>query len=322
MAGSGREHLRDDVVLRVEGLDVRHRIRRGVSLHAVADLSFDIGRGETLGIVGESGCGKSSAAMAVMQLAKGATGSVRLDGDELVGQSAARQRRHRRAMQLVFQSPRSALNPRRRIGEAIAEGMRIWGYHDIDNRIDAVMLSVGLDPALRDRLPAELSGGQCQRVSIARALAVEPRLLVCDEPVSALDVSVQAQVLNLLKRLRRELDLSMMFISHDLGVVNFVSDRVLVLYLGKTCELVPTETLFFQPRHPYTHTLISALPSAANRGIVSKTVPNAEPQSPISPPPGCRFSARCLLATDRCRVEEPKLRKVGENHWLACHNPV
>ena len=261
MAGSGREHLRDDTVLRVEGLDVRHRIRRGVILQAVTDLSFDIARGETLGVVGESGCGKTSAAMAVMQLSKHATGSVRLDGEETSGVSPSRQRRFRRALQLVFQSPQSSLNPRRRVGETVAEGMRIWGYADIDARVDAVMQAVGLDPELRDRLPRELSGGQCQRVSIARALAVEPRLLVCDEPVSALDVSVQAQVLNLLRDLRRDLDLSMMFISHDLGVVNFVSDRVLVLYLGKTCELAPTATLFSDPRHPYTHSLLSALPS-------------------------------------------------------------
>ncbi|TDC92997.1 ABC transporter ATP-binding protein [Actinomadura sp. 7K507] len=322
MAGSGREHLRGDAVLRVEGLDVRHKIRRGVTLQAVSDLSFDIARGETLGVVGESGCGKSSAAMAVMQLAKRASGSVHLGGEEISGRSAGWMRRHRRDMQLVFQAPRASLNPRRRVGETIAEGIRIWGQPDVDGRVEAVMRSVGLDPALRDRFPEELSGGQCQRVSIARALAVEPRLLVCDEPVSALDVSVQAQVLNLLKRLRRELDLSMMFISHDLGVVNFLSDRILVLYLGKTCELAPPSTLFAEPRHPYTHTLISALPAAAARGIVSKVAPRSEVPSLISPPAGCRFNTRCLLATDRCREEEPRLRNVGPDHWVACHHPV
>ncbi|MDT0203147.1 oligopeptide/dipeptide ABC transporter ATP-binding protein [Nocardioides sp. AE5] len=288
----------------------------------MSDLSFDVARGETLGVVGESGCGKSSAAMAVMQLSKGATGSVRLDGEEITELPASRERLQRRAYQLVFQSPQASLNPRRKIGEIIAEGLRIWGCDDVDERVDSVMQSVGLDTALRNRLPRELSGGQCQRVNIARALAVEPKLIVCDEPVSALDVSVQAQVLNLLRDLRRELDLSMMFISHDLGVVKFVSDRVLVLYLGKTCELAPTATLFSQPRHPYTHSLISALPSAATRGITTKSVPNAEIPSPINPPAGCRFSTRCVLATERCRIEEPALVNVGEDHWVACHHPV
>ena len=197
MAGSGIDHLRDDVVLRVQNLEVRHRLRGGGRLHAVSDLSFDIAAGETLGVVGESGCGKSSAAMAVMQLSKGVQGSVRLDGRELTGLPAARQRRARRHLQLVFQSPLGSLNPQRPVGDSIAEGLRIWGFDRVRDRVGELMGSVGLDPQLADRLPRELSGGQCQRVSIARALALEPRLLICDEPVSALDVSIQAQVLNL-----------------------------------------------------------------------------------------------------------------------------
>ncbi|MDT0203183.1 oligopeptide/dipeptide ABC transporter ATP-binding protein [Nocardioides sp. AE5] len=306
----------------MERLEVQHRVGPRKVLRAVSDLSFDIARGETLGVVGESGCGKSSAAMAIMQLAEQTGGSISIEGRDLPGLSAANLRRARQQMQIVFQSPQASLNPRRRVRDLIGEGLRIWEGKVDPDRVNELMLAVGLDPEMADRRPGELSGGQCQRVSIARALAVQPTLLVCDEPVSALDVSVQAQVLNLLKDLRDELGLSMLFISHDLGVVNYISDRVLVLYLGKSCEIAGTRSLFNRPRHPYTHTLMAALPGAKERGLKSHAQVGVEMPSPIDPPSGCRFHTRCLLATERCRTEEPALAEVEADHWVACHHPI
>ncbi|GGV06371.1 ABC transporter ATP-binding protein [Actinomadura cremea] len=315
MAGSGTAHLRDtDELLRVENLTVRFR-----TVQAVSGVSFDVAKGETLGIVGESGCGKSSTARAIMQLPPPTSGSVRLSGLELTALHGERLRRTRQNMQMIFQDPISSLNPRRRVRDIVAEGPRIWGG---SSRIDEVLEAVGLDPSTTaGRRPHEFSGGQCQRISIARALALEPELIICDEPVSALDVSVQAQILNLLEDLKAHYGLTLVFIAHDLAVIKNISDRVLVMYLGKTCELAPSADLVDRPAHPYTRTLLSSVP----RGPLHLTAAEeatGEPPSPIAPPSGCRFRTRCPRADARCKTEEPLMRPIRPGHWIACHHPV
>ncbi|MCD4523564.1 ABC transporter ATP-binding protein [Nocardioides sp. cx-173] len=324
MAGSGTAHLRPDrdLALAVDDLVVEFRVAGG-TVHAVSGLHLDLLPGETLGILGESGCGKSSAGRALMQLPPPTSGTVRLGDTELTALSPRDMRRARARMQLVLQDPVSALNPRRRVGDIVVEGLEIWGWGDRDRArvVDELLTSVGLDPeTVRDRRPHELSGGQCQRVAIARSLALDPDVLICDEPVSSLDVSVQAQILNLLERARERFELSMVFIAHDVAVVKNISDRVLVMYLGKTCEVLPSAALETSARHPYTRLLLDSVPSAVDADRVPQPARAIELPSPLDPPSGCRFRTRCPLATERCAVEEPVLRELAPGQFVACHH--
>ncbi|MCK2221880.1 ATP-binding cassette domain-containing protein [Actinomadura sp. ATCC 31491] len=335
MAGSGDAHLRprDEVLLRVRDLVVEFpagrgpglalRGGRGPTVSAVAGLSFDLRKGETLGIVGESGCGKSSAARALVQLPPPRSGSVQLDGLELTALRGEALRRTRQRLQMIFQDPISSLNPRRRVRDIVGEGPRVWRLPG--DRVDEVLEAVGLDPrTAAERRPHEFSGGQCQRISIARALILEPEVVICDEPVSALDVSVQAQILGLLEDLKARYRLTLVFIAHDLAVVKNVSDRILVMYLGKVCELAPGTELVSRPAHPYTRALLASIPGGGAPPALpaADTLISGEPPSPVEPPSGCRFRTRCPRATERCSLEEPQIRQVGEDHWLACHNPA
>ncbi|QYJ03086.1 ATP-binding cassette domain-containing protein [Nocardioides panacisoli] len=279
-----------------------------------------------MGILGESGCGKSSAGRAIMQLPPPTSGTVGLGDIELTGLSESAMRTARSRMQLVLQDPVSALNPRRRVKDLVAEGLAIWGWGDRSGTeretfIDELLTSVGLDPrTVRDRRPHELSGGQCQRVCIARALALDPDVLICDEPVSSLDVSVQAQILNLIEETRRHRHLSMLFIAHDVAVVKNISDRVLVMYLGKTCEVLPADGLEHHATHPYTRLLLDSVPSADDADHDPEPAPAVDLPSPLEPPSGCRFRTRCPWATERCAVEEPELREIRSGHYVACHH--
>lgn len=325
MAGSGTAHLRPgrERSLVVDDLVVEFPVAHG-TVHAVSGLNLDLLPGETLGILGESGCGKSSAGRAVMQLPPPTSGRVRLGAVELTGMRARAMRSARAPMQLVLQDPVSALNPRRRVKDLVVEGLEIWGWgeRDRDTFVDELLRSVGLDPeTVREKRPHELSGGQCQRVCIARALALDPDVLICDEPVSSLDVSVQAQILNLLEQARDRYGLSMVFIAHDVAVVKNISDRVLVMYLGKTCEVLPSDGLERTALHPYTRLLLASVPSEADADRTPEPGRAVELPSPLDPPSGCRFRTRCPLATDRCASEEPELREVRPGQFVACHHP-
>jgi peptide/nickel transport system ATP-binding protein len=329
MAGTGDAHLRPEteVLLRVDDLVVEFPAGGGRTVKAVSGISLDILPGETLGLVGESGCGKSTTGRAVMQLPQPTSGRVWFDGDELTKLRGEALRKTRPRLQMIFQDPISSLNPRRRVGDIVAEGLSIWHVGDHASqrhRVDDVLDAVGLDPATtRDRRPLEFSGGQCQRISIARAVITDPKLIICDEPVSALDVSVQAQILNLLEDMKRRYDLTMLFIAHDLAVVKNVSDRVAVMYLGKLCEVGAPDDLYARPTHPYTHALLAAIPVADPRDRPdSRTLLRGEIPSNTDPPSGCRFRTRCPKAEARCAEEEPKLRGVGPGQYVACHFPV
>ena len=328
MAGSGVAHLRtnDEPVLSVENLVVEFPAGRHQTVYAVSDISFDLLPGETLGIVGESGCGKSTAGRAVMQLPAPKSGNVRIDGTELSSLSASALRRIRAKMQMIMQDPISSLNPRRKVKHLVTEGPRMWGRQDkeaLEKRGRELLWAVGLDPDMVwERLPGELSGGQCQRVCIARAMMLEPKLLICDEPVSSLDVSVQAQILNLLEQTKAEFDLTMIFIAHNMAVVKNISDRVMVMYLGKVCEIAPSRNMEHQARHPYTRLLLASIPDPDIHREETEATPVIEGDlpSPLDPPSGCRFRTRCPLATERCAAEEPLLREVNEGHYEACHH--
>lgn len=330
MAGSGTAHLRPegDALLRAEHLVVEFPVgRTGAKVHAVSDVSIDILGGETLGLVGESGCGKSTTGRAIMQLPRPKSGSVVFEGEDLTKLKGEDLRRQRPRLQMIFQDPISSLNPRRRIEDIVAEGLRIWKIGDEASRqakVDEVLDAVGLDPArARGRRPHEFSGGQCQRISIARAVITEPKLIICDEPVSALDVSVQAQILNLLEDMKARYGLTLVFIAHDLAVVKNVSDRVAVMYLGKICEVGPPDTIYKSPAHPYTAALLAAIPvpdpavKAAERPHLGGEIP-----SPIAPPSGCRFRTRCPRAQELCASQEPEVVPSGEGHFVACHFPL
>lgn len=325
MAGTGKVHLAptESTVLRVEDLVVEFPIAGHRVVHAVSGISFDVRAGETLGLVGESGCGKSTTGRAILQLPPPTSGTVRFQGTDLTTLSGTALRSVRRQIQMILQDPISSLNPRRTVRQLVAEGFVIWGTGDEqDPRIDELLASVGLDAdAVGDRRPRELSGGQCQRVCIARALALEPAMLVCDEPVSALDVSVQAQLLNLLRDMKGRLGLTMLFIAHDLAVVKNISDRVVVMYLGKLCEIAPADSLFTRAAHPYTRALIDAIPVPDPDIAISDSRLDGELPSPVDPPSGCRFRTRCPDATARCAEEEPQLRELESGHFFACHNP-
>jgi peptide/nickel transport system ATP-binding protein len=319
------QNVAADPLLKVENLVVEYTVG-GKTVHAVSGISLEIARGETLGLVGESGCGKSTLGRAILQLRRAVSGRVLFDGDELSVMQGEALRKMRRRVQLIFQDPIASLNPRRRIGDIVAEPLVIAGYKDAKKRqelVREVLSAVGLDPALvMDRLPHEFSGGQCQRISIARALVLNPEFIVCDEPVSALDVSIRAQILNLLEEMKARFGLTLLFIAHDLAVVKAVSDRVAVMYLGRLCEVGPSEQMFAKPAHPYTALLIEAIPVPDPDVRPAETVRVGEPPSPIAPPSGCRFRTRCPRADNRCAEETPELRTVAPNQYVACHHPL
>jgi peptide/nickel transport system ATP-binding protein len=292
-------------------------------VYAVDGVSFAIGKGETLALVGESGCGKSTVGKALLRLFDITAGQVILDGRRIDDLSAAALRPLRRRLQVVFQDPFSSLNPRMRVRDILAEPIRNFGLArsktDLDERVGALLEKVRLPREAASRWPHEFSGGQRQRIGIARALAAEPDLVICDEAVSALDVSVKAQIINLLADLQRELGLALLFISHDLAVVEHMTHRVAVMYLGKIVELAPKRELFAAPRHPYTQALLSAVPVPDPTATRERIILRGDVPSPIRPPKGCRFHTRCPYAFDRCRTTEPPLRILGPGHLAACH---
>jgi peptide/nickel transport system ATP-binding protein len=314
-----------DPLLKVENLVVEYAVG-GKTVHAVSGVSLEIARGETLGLVGESGCGKSTLGRAVLQLRAAVSGRVMFDGEELTAMHGERLRNMRRRAQLIFQDPIASLNPRRKIGDIIAEPLVIAGHKDAKKRhelVCEVLSAVGLEPALvMGRLPHEFSGGQCQRICIARALVLNPEFIICDEPVSSLDVSIRAQILNLLEEMKARFGLTLLFIAHDLAVVKAVSDRVAVMYLGRLCEVGPSEQLFARPAHPYTALLIEAIPVPDPDVRPAESVPAGEPPSPIAPPSGCRFRTRCPRADLQCASEMPELRPVAAGQYAACHHPL
>jgi len=318
------------VLLQVEDLVVHFPILRGLlqkrvgTVYAVDGVSFVIRQGETLGLVGESGCGKSTTGRAIIQLQRPTAGRVIFEGNDLVQIGGDTLRRIRRRMQMIFQDPYSSLNPRMTVRQLISEPMAIHNTHrgkERDERVAHLLSLVGMNPAFTSRYPHEFSGGQRQRIGIARALALEPSLIVCDEPISALDVSIQAQVVNLLEDLQESLGLTYLMIAHDLSMVRHISDRVAVMYLGVIVELADCKTLYGNPLHPYTQALLSAVPlpdpkaeRKRQRIILQGDVP-----SPIHPPSGCRFRTRCPLAASICSEAKPEFREVSPGHWVACH---
>ncbi len=298
-------------------------LRRTVGqVRAVDGVSFGVRRGETLGLVGESGCGKTTTGRTILRLEKATSGEVMFDGQDVLRASSGKLKQLRRDMQIVFQDPYASLDPRVTVGQSIGEGLEIHGIGNASERGDRVrevLSKVGLHPSHAARFPHEFSGGQRQRVGIARALVMEPKLIVCDEPVSALDVSIQSQVLNLLRQLQREYGLTFLFIAHNLAVVEHISDRVGVMYLGKMVELSERRSLFARPRHPYTKALISAIPTPNPLLRKERIILQGDVPSPINPPSGCRFHPRCWMAKDICRTEEPALEEKAPGHFSACH---
>ncbi len=315
-------------LLSVKGLVKHFPVKRGLlqrtvgQVHAVDGISFDIAPGETLGLVGESGCGKSTVGKAILKLVDATAGEIRLSGARIDQLSRSEMRPMRRQMQVVFQDPYSSLNPRLKVRDIIAEPLVNYGVavgSGLAERVVELAGKVGLRPETLDRYPHEFSGGQRQRIGIARALALHPSLIVCDEPVSALDVSVQAQVINLLVDLQREFALAYLFIAHDIAVVEHISHRVAVMYLGKIVEIADRSDLFLRSQHPYTEALLSAVP-APEPGLEKKRIIlKGDVPSPINPPSGCRFHTRCPYAFARCSAEEPELQEISTGHRVACH---
>jgi len=320
----------DGALIQVRNLKMHFPITRGLliqrkvgAIKAVDGISFDIKRGETLGLVGESGCGKSTTGRALLQLYRPTSGDVFFEGDNLTKLSGERLRRMRRRMQMIFQDPYASLNPRMTVGDIIGEPLVV---HNISSgqarreRVQELLRIVGLNPYFVNRYPHEFSGGQRQRIGVARALAVQPDFIVCDEPISALDVSIQAQIINLLEELQGQFNLTYLFIAHDLSVVRHISDRIAVMYLGKIVELTDRKTLYDKPLHPYTQALLSAVPipdpvveEKRRRVILEGDVP-----SPANPPLGCHFCTRCPAVMDICKEQEPEFVDVGGGHWVAC----
>ncbi len=313
-------------LLSVEHLVVEFPAGRARWVQAVSDVSFSVMEGETLGLVGESGCGKSTTGMAVAQITRPTSGRVIFDGKELTELAGEKLRHAKKGIQLIFQDPISSLNPRRTVAEIVAEPLEVWKVGDRRsrrNRAHEAMEAVGLDPRISGSgRPHEFSGGQCQRISIARALAADPKLMICDEPVSALDVSVQAQIINLLEDTKRRYGLTLVFITHDLAVVKNVSDKIAVMYLGRLCETAPADELYANPAHPYTKALLASIPSPDPRAATLTARIQGDLPSPLAPPSGCRFRTRCKYAQPRCSEEIPRLSEIGPNHQVACHFPL
>ena len=316
-----------DVLLEVDNLVKHFSVGSGhaARVRAVDGVSFTIRRGETLGLVGESGCGKTTTGRCILQLERPTSGRILFEGVDLTTLEHNALRAVRRRVQVIFQDPYSSLNPRMTIGQIIAEPLQVHGIVREKaaraSRVQELLLQVGLLPQHAQRYPHQLSGGQRQRVGIARALAMEPALIVCDEPVSALDVSIQAQIINLLEDLQSRLGLTYLFIAHDLSVVRHISDRVAVMYLGKIAEITDRQRLYEEPLHPYTRALLSAvpIPDPALEARRERTVLRGEVPSLLNPPPGCVFHPRCPIAVDRCSAEVPLLREIGPGHRAACH---
>ena len=298
--------------------------RKVADVKAVDGLDFEIRKGETLGLVGESGCGKSTTGRTILQLYRPTEGNVVFQGKDLAALKGEDLRKMRRNMQMIFQDPYASLNPRMTVGDIIGEPLEVHNIakgKDKKARVEDLLKVVGLNPYFINRYPHEFSGGQRQRIGIARALAVQPDFIVCDEPISALDVSIQAQIINLLEELQQQFNLTYLFIAHDLSVVRHISDRIAVMYLGKIVELTDRDALYRNPRHPYTKALLSAVPipdplveEKRERVILTGDVP-----SPVNPPKGCRFHTRCPIAVEQCKVDDPAWRDLGEDHWVACH---
>ena len=302
---------------------IRHRERR--YLKAVNDVSFQIHRGENLGLVGESGCGKSTLARTILRLYEPTSGVIRLNGQDISHMKGSQLRALRPQMQMIFQDPYSSLNPRMSVYDTIAEMLKVHKMvpdSEIAPRVEQLLTMSGLTMDIADRFPGEFSGGQRQRIGIARALALKPAFIVADEPVSALDVSIQAQIINLLSQLQRELNLTVLFISHDLRVVRHITHRVMVMYLGSNVEVGPTGEIFSHPAHPYTQVLTKAAPKLDPLNRRREYAIEGEPPSPINTPSGCKFHPRCPYCTDKCRQEEPALREIAPGHLCACHYPL
>ena len=310
-----------DIILDVKNLKKYFKTPRGM-LHAVDDVSFQIERGRTLGVVGESGCGKSTTGRAILRLIEPTSGEVIFDGEDVVKLSKQKMREKRKEMQIIFQDPFSSLDPRQTVLQAISEPIKfnkiLTDRYDIEERTVELMRTVGLAERLINSYPHELDGGRRQRIGIARALAVNPKFIVCDEPVSALDVSIQAQILNLLEDLQDQLGLTYIFITHDLAVVNHFADDIAVMYLGQLIEKAPAEELFVNPQHPYTQALLSAIPVPDTHNRQKRLVLKGEITSPIEPADECRFAKRCLYATEECRAKNPELKEISKGHFLAC----
>ncbi|MGG0414175.1 ABC transporter ATP-binding protein [Peribacillus simplex] len=316
------------VLLKVDQLKQYFPIKGGFfgrtinHVKAVDDITFDIKQGETLSIVGESGCGKSTTGRAILRLDEPTSGSIHFQDKDLLSLGKKEMRHTRKDLQVIFQDPFASLNPRQTIGKILGEALAIQNVVPKEkrkSRIEELLGHVGLRPESMERYPHEFSGGQRQRIGIARALAVDPKLIICDEAVSALDVSIQAQVLNLLKSLQRQFDLTFLFISHDLGVVRHISDRVMVMYLGKIVEIADKKSIFEQPQHPYTKALLSAIPVPNPVHERERILLTGDVPSPIDPPKGCRFHTRCPFVQDICKTQLPELKRSAQNHQVACH---
>lgn len=315
-------------LLDVQNVFTYYPIRSGIlqrvvaQVKAVDDVSFTVKRGETVGLVGESGCGKTTIGRTILRLQKATKGNVYFEGEDVFAADATRLKQLRKDMQIVFQDPYSSLDPRLPVGESIGEGLvihNVGNRRERDEKVMAMIEKVGLNPYHAKRYPHEFSGGQRQRIGIARALILDPKFIVADEPVSALDVSIQSQVLNLMKDLQKEFGLTYLFIAHNLSVVEHISDRVGVMYLGKLVEMANRDAFFANPRHPYSKALMSAIPIPNPRLKRERVILTGDVPSPINPPSGCRFHTRCPVVVDQCKVDEPAFREVVPDHFVACH---